>query len=60
MKLVKEMMREFHEGGVSEDCANMRRMAERVSCYRIRGYACHAAFIEERCRSPACPIPSWK
>ena len=42
MKLVTEMMREFHEGGVSGDCANMRRLAERVSCYRIRVYAVHA------------------
>ena len=42
MKLVTEMMREFHEGGVSGDCANMRRLAERVPCRRIRGYAVHA------------------
>ena len=42
MKLVTEMMREFHEGGVSGDCANMRRLAERVSCYCIRDYASYA------------------
>ena len=42
MKLVTEMMREFHQGGVSGDCVNMRRLAERASCYRIRGYAGHA------------------
>ena len=42
MKLVKEMMREFHQGGVSGDCVNMRGLAERVSCYRIRDYASYA------------------
>lgn len=39
MKLAEEMIREFREGGMSGDCGSMRRLAERVSCHRIRGYA---------------------
>ena len=40
-------MREFHEGGVSGDCVNMRRLGERSSCYRIRVYAVHAESLAD-------------
>ena len=39
MKLIDDMIREFRKGGMEGGCGNMRRLAGRVSCFRIREYA---------------------